>query len=176
MRKITHLLKFKEVLENPKACFFPRSFMQPTVRGKFKGYNAEYGLTYQMESGVEIFYRLAMKKPLNIPFALWDKCPVSDSNKKLTNVHIGFRKWVTMTSHTSYYNFRWAEKYFAKKSCKAIEKKFEKLVEVAAQIENGTLSIDKAISKEQKDLVQGLIVVAILIPIIFIAAYFYIYS
>jgi len=166
MRVITKLLKHEAVLSQARPASFLRSFFQPTVKGKFKNYHADFGVVYQKHGG-KVFYRLQLSERINVPFFLWNECPIDGYR----DIMLCFERWVTIYE----YPFTSIKKYFDSQNNDKIKERFLKLAEIARKIQNKDIRFDKVIKKEKKDFMKGILVAAIAAVIVIPLVYWWLY-
>ena len=190
MKELPELINFKEVLDDVKHSS-KKSLLSPTVKGKYKGYDAEYGVVHGKQT-THIFFRIKLKKSLKLPILLWDRCPLFENEKPLgsslgstfsflgtgmnsESLDVCFKKWVTLSISFSRYEYMGVKNYFEKQSLEDIKVKFEGLTDVAKEIENGTLCLDNIIAKKKEQFAKIFQVVLGIVFVLFIVRYVFIH-
>jgi len=154
---IKHLMKYSSILDDARPSFSLLFFLQPAVKGEFRGYIAEYGIRREQES-IDMFFRILLKEKAGVPLWLWDKCPMKSSE----GINICYGRWLMITEPV-YSNIK---QTIDSLDDSAVRSRFEKLVNAAHELENDNAALKDSVSLQKKDLIKQ---VFIIIPIGIIA-------
>lgn len=139
------LLKHQSVLIDTKqASFWSNLSNDPILMGTFGGRQAQFGIRRVSRYQKEIFYKISLNQPPELPFWLQDYLPLvfedgADSRKR--DLRIEGKRWLVECLRPE----AGQEKYFADATDGSMKERFSDLVKLASRIETETFPIERSI-------------------------------
>ena len=143
------LLKLQKAVDQAEASSVLDAMINfPTVTGFFETRKAQFGVRQVRGYTSEIFYKVKLKKSLELPLWLKDYCPV-----KLEE-HVAIQKTPLRIESTQWLTERHRlldkEAYFESQTPELVREHFHALAGLAERIETGTFSLEKSIEAFQE--------------------------
>ncbi|HOW58270.1 MAG TPA: BatD family protein [Candidatus Omnitrophota bacterium] len=169
------LLKAGGVLRDAKLSPAPGDF--PFIGGKFDGRIAQWGIGKASKKKTEVFFKICLLKPLDLPFWLQEHCPIdlgTAGHPQTSNLSIEEKIW--LVEHIPLQEDR--ESYFSAQTDTSIREHFAGLSDIAFKLESGEVSLERIVNDFQrtsvrdyfKTLLIGLCVVVALIVLFVVFA------
>lgn len=154
-----YLLKNKDILHNPQQCSFFKSFWQPSVKGEFGDYNAEFGVKIGRTPGgyhYDDYCKIKLNTPPQLPVYL-KFCLHLGGNFYLKN------SWLILYHYGAYASKKEMISYFKNQIEETIKNKFAKLTEKAQEIELCTINLEKYKKKQKKENLRWIVIDSVII-------------
>lgn len=171
--------EFKKVLTDVKIVPWYHIHMSShswaNVRGKYRGYSAEFGSIYyrKIPELSHFFYRLQLKKTVRLPWLSWEDCLIDDSyveevaekslfadykvNRPVRGlIRLYYGKWVTLEEGLPRKSTP-LEQYAQNVTEQSIRFKFNYLLSVVEKVEQGKIDFKKISRTKRKDWMQFIV-------------------